>query len=212
MKFKYKEKGYISQYFGQNANPSYKKAGKLGHTGIDSHKGYGSKVRLDNTGHVYKIYRAGDLSSNWAGIYLITPYKDHYMEVCIGHLSEVFHLEGQVVPEGALIGKEGNKGLVYQGGIKITPEMQRAGDRRGSHRHENYRPVKKVREKKKDKHYLRDSKGNHYKDGAGYFYEILHNDNGYKGCVDPMFFKHEDTLMDKIRIYMNLLTWYNRKI
>ena len=176
MKFKYKRKGWITQDFAKNANPSYKKSGLVGHTGVDWKKGYGTPVQIDNAGHIYKIIYSDKSPSNWQAVYqLVKIHKDMYMEICEGHLSEVWVKEGQNLPEDAFIGAEGNKGLVYGGGVKITPTMQRKGDRRGSHVHTSYRPVVRVKKKTKGEYYLLDSYGQpFYKNG---YYEILERDN-----------------------------------
>ena len=58
--------------------------------------------------------------------------------------------------------------------------MQKAGDRRGSHRHAQKRPVLRVTN---GRNLLRNAEGV-YRDSEGYAYQVAMPDNGYKGCVD----------------------------
>jgi hypothetical protein len=92
-----------------------------------------------------------------------------------------------------VIGLEGNKGEVYQNGVRITKEMQEAGDKRGSHVHEQFRPVTKVTKYNPKKHYLKTADGKIYKNGY-YMYEITFT-NETRGCVNPYeFIVEKDSL------------------
>lgn len=207
MKYKQDTKGTINQGFSRNANPLYKGGGLLGHTGIDSTKGFGSKVKTDNAGYVYKVINEGDFPSNWAAVYLLVPNGDEVMEVVLGHLSKIYVKEGQTIPEDYVVGLEGNRGDVYQGGTRITADMQRAGDTRGSHLHEQYRPTVKKKRAVSSKHYLTKKNGNRYRDKDKNYYEIVEVDNGFKGCIDPTRFYYKDTFDDKVRNIMNNLLY-----
>ena len=123
------------------------------------------------------------------------------MEVCMGHMSYVSDVGDTHVLEGEWVGKEGNCGEVYSGGVRITADMQRAGDRRGSHVHENYRPVKRVKKTKRGKHYLTKA-GKKYRDGEGMYYEIKYT-NDTNGTIDPAQFHYQDTFVDSIRIALS---------
>lgn len=187
------------------------------HTGVDYSNGYGSPVVSDNYGIVYKVNTPDQSPSGWCGVYYLCPDDKYgWVEVCQGHLSKVFVSYGDVVREGQVIGLEGNKGEVYSGGVRITKAMQEAGDRRGSHVHEQFRPVKKVKRVKKNKHYLNGSLKHGYSDALGRYrdeqgnYFEIQLENEMKGCVDPYeFVKTQghilasvvNLLLAKLRLY-----------
>ena len=207
MKFKAKRKGTITQGIAQNANPLYKSQGLKGHTGVDWTRGYGSLVASDNAGYVYKRWDEGDLKSNWAAVYVICPTDnpDEFIEVTIGHLSKITVDAGTWIAEDQPVGEEGNKGNVYSGGKEITPAMQRAGDRRGSHVHESYRPTTRVSKKRRGQYYLLNGAGKAFQDTEGMYYEIINRNNGLNGCIDPMVYYHEDTKVEKLKSAIGLL-------
>ena len=203
MKFKFKTKGRITQGYNQNATSTYTASGLSGHPGVDWTLGYGSLIRFDNPGYVYKVWKPQEREDNWAAICQLVPFGDDFMEVTLGHVSAVYVTEGESVSEGQYAGKEGNMGEVYQNGVRITAAMQDAGDTRGSHVHESYRPVRRVRTVKAGKHYLHNKNGR-YKDSEGFYYEII-NENSTNGCIDPRAFDYEDTRADSLRGIMNAL-------
>lgn len=158
------------------------------HPGVDYSNGWGSPVYSDNFGIVYKVIKPNMSPSGWCGVYYLCPSDEYgWVEVCQGHLSHVAVKVGQVVREGTIVGLEGNKGEVYSNGERITKAMQEAGDKRGHHVHEQYRPVRQVRKVKSGKHYLNDASGARYRDADGYYYEIIF-DNETKGCINPYTF------------------------
>ena len=200
MKFKINSKGRVTSWFANNASWRTRV-----HSGIDWVKGYGSNVFSDNAGFCYKLYRPGDLDSNWAAVYLLVPYEGEFMEVCMGHFSYVADVGETEVTEGQWVGREGNCGEVYSGGVRITADMQRAGDKRGSHVHENYRPVQRVKTKRSVKHYLLKG-GKAYKDKEGFYYEIKY-DTPTKGCIDPMQFEYKETpTVIRLKTIISVLT------
>ena len=209
VKFLIDNKGLITQLF-QGQDNDYSK--KHPHAGIDWKFGYGTIVRADNAGYVYKTYRHQDvIKSNWVGMYQLVPLEDGtFMEVCMGHFSKLFVKEGETIPAGFVVGKEGNRGKVFSGGVEITPEMQRAGDKRGSHVHESYRPVKRTKKTLKTKHYLTDKHGILYRDGEGFAYQII-NTNNARGCVNPFLFSHKLTLLEKINNTWKLIKFINKR-
>ena len=207
MRFKHSRKGFISQGFAQNANGAYKKQGLIGHTGVDWVHGYGTPVQTDNKGFVYKVYTEGDRKDNWQAVYQLVKLTKHtYMEVTIGHLSEIYVKEGQTLPEDYFVGAEGNKGMVFSQGVRITPTMQRNGDRRGSHVHESYRPCERVKKISRKEYYLLKD-GKKYKDKAGYFYQIINRDNGVRGCVDPRRFDYVTSAREKLSNFTIVLKY-----
>lgn len=156
------------------------------HTGVDYKNGYGTPIVSDNFGRVYKVERP-DSPSGWQGVYYYAwDAKEGLVEICQGHLSEVYVKEGDLVFPGKVVGLEGNFGEVYSGGVRITKEMRLAGDKRGSHCHEQFRPFKKVKKVTEGKHYL-NKDGKKYKDAQGFYFEISY-DNDTRGCVNPYQF------------------------
>lgn len=185
VKFNLKNKGTIGQRFG--GNPTMYAGRSIGHSGIDSIKGWGATIYADNAGYVYKTINSNQSKENWQGVYMLVPiFDDFYMEICQGHFSEILVKAGEPVLEGQPIGLEGNKGYVFFNTKQITPEMQRAGDRRGAHTHTSFRPVERVKDIKKGEYYLQTVTGEKFKDKEGAYYRILHKDNGYNGNIDPM--------------------------
>jgi hypothetical protein len=202
VKFKLKNKGRITQGF-SNANDIYKDRGGF-HTGIDSVVGWNKPVTCDNDCLVYKIITSDISKENWQGVYMLVPHGDAFVEICQGHFNKILVKEGERILEHTVIGLEGNKGYVFQGGVQITPEMQRAGDQRGTHTHTSYRPVKRVKRVTSGEHYLLTSKNVKYQDKEGYYYEIL-APGEMKGYVDPMIFEYENTMLEDLKMAAKVL-------
>ena len=209
IKFKLENKGRISQEFGGSptSNPGqYTNIGLNGHSGIDSMLGYDKPVSSDVNGVVYKVIYAKDSPSNWQGVYILTKSGTSLVEVCYGHLLDIYVKEGDNVLEGQFIGSEGNLGYVFSGGVQITPAMQRAGDKRGAHVHTSYRPVTQTLKKTRGKFHLTTSQNKTYKDAEGYCYEVIYQDNGYKGCVNPRMYLYKNSVLENIKMIMNAVT------
>ena len=173
MKFKTSHKT-ITSYFSDDSGyrPST-------HTGIDWVIGYGKPVTTDNAGVIGHVDLNG--SNGWRAVWVLVPYNGAFMEVCYGHLKDIFVEVGQYVLEDETVGTEGNFGLVYSGGVQITPAMRKLGSKAGSHVHEQYRPVRLVKRKTRGKHYRP------YK-FEGQYVEII-IENNRRGCIDPLQFK-----------------------
>lgn len=197
MKFKTGQEKQVQFGFGKAgaASEEYKRIVGHYHTGVDYSNGYGKPVVSDNYGYVYKINTPDQSESGWCGVYYLVPDEKYgWVEVCQGHLSQVLVSVGDIVREGQVIGLEGNKGEVYYGAERITKAMQLAGDKRGSHVHEQFRPVRRVKRPTTGKHYLNgaskhgytDPQGR-YRDKQGMFYEIQF-DNETRGCINPFEF------------------------
>ncbi len=186
MRFDTAKKGRITQKFLENVVSIYKDNGLAGHTGIDYMLGYGKPVFCDNAGIVYKVIREGELPSNWAGVYMLCSDEKGAVEITYGHLSRIDVEEGQYVGAGTQVGLEGNKGDVFYGGLRITPEQQRAGDKRGSHVHEAWRPVAFKKKATTGEHYLRKKDGSLYEKQG--FYEVMLNSDQTRGCIDPLLY------------------------
>lgn len=174
---------YVAQGFGGNATDFYRSVGLLGHPGHDVFCGYGTHIRPLHTGRVYSMYTpeapAGD---GYTAVYILCETPAEVFELSVGHVSKIYARAGDYVGLETIIAEEGNKGAVYQGGVRITLEMQKAGDKRGSHRHWQKRPVRKVRYTEQGKTYLMTANGA-YRQGI-YFYEVCEPWNGYNGCTD----------------------------
>lgn len=177
-----------TQGFARNANPSYKENKLYGHTGMDLACGFGSRITSPYSGLVYKIINnsqpANDGTGFW-GVFIIVDTGIECFEYLVGHCSEIMAKEGDITYVGQSIAKEGNTGKVYSGNEEITVAMKKAGDKRGSHRHIQKRPLKKTRITEDGKAYLSSYQSFPYRDDSGFYYEIIDFDNGYNGCVDP---------------------------
>lgn len=186
--FNLKNKGRpsITQGFGANATSVYKEGGLLGHSGIDYDLGHGTPVKADNAGYVYKVFQPFQLADNWTAVYMLCPTEDpeYFMEIAQGHLQKVLVKTGDTIRPNQIIGLQGNYGTVFASGVRVTVEQQRQGITRGSHVHESWRPVLRV--KKPKGHCLIGENGRKYQDKDGYYYQIVNQDNGYKGHIDPL--------------------------
>lgn len=210
VKFKYKGKGWVSQPFGLNKEIYASIGYPGGHPGIDTVNGWGKPVISDNPGLIYKVRQ--DEVTNASDVFQLVPVSEFTaIEIAYSHLSKILVKEGDKVVEGSRIGDEGNNGFVFGGGMRITPEMQDKGDRRGTHLHTQFRPVERVKERVGGQHYLNDINGNRYKDKEGYFYRIIHNDNGFKGCVDPDQYKYTNSMLEDLMLIQTWINWWKAR-
>lgn len=153
-----------------------------GHGGIDMTCGYGSPVGWPLDGVVSNILNDKNKASDgyWA-VYTISEYKGQIGELCCGHLSRIDVEVWDKITKGQIVGLEGNKGMVFQNGERITLEMQAQGDKRGSHRHWQWRPLIQRLTFNPKKTYITSYGMGTYKDKDGFFYEVLEPDNGFRG-------------------------------
>ena len=155
------------------------------HTGIDSYRGWGTPTIAQNDGYVYKVHEP-DNNFNWAAVHMLVEDGDDEIEwIPLGHANAISVKEGDFVREGQVIGYTGNHGYVFWGGRKVTVQERREGSRKGTHNHQQCRPVRKVTSMSHKKHYLRNKDGTPYQDKDGFYREVK-LDNDSKGCVDPM--------------------------
>ncbi len=209
VKFKYKGKGWVSQPFGLNKEIYAPIGYPGGHPGIDTVNGWGKPVIADNPGLIYKIRQ--DEKTNASDVFHLVPVSDTTaIEIAYSHLSRILVKEGQTVVEGTRIGDEGNNGFVFGGGMRITPEMQDKGDRRGTHLHTQFRPVEKVKLTRAGQHVLNNRDGTRYRDKEGYYYRIIHRDNGFKGCVDPDQYKYVNSMWEDLVMVSRTLDWWKK--
>ena len=185
------ENGVVTQLFGGNANPSYKGVGLRGHTGEDTDNGFGSVIHSPFDMYVYKVLTPANPArdgSGFTGVFGIVDDGIECFEYLIGHCNPTVS-QGTHIAAGTQIGTEANHGMVYEGGVQITLAMQQAGDKRGAHRHNQKRPVLKVRHTQPGFTYLdlySDSPaGSIFYDANGFYYQAWNYGNGYNGCIDP---------------------------
>jgi hypothetical protein len=177
------------QGFGGNAVSVYSDGGLRGHPGIDIGCGYGTPILSPVTMRTYNVIKKTDQFlgpqgyTQVAGI-VETPLET--FEFLIGHCDPRVGND-ILVKEGDLIATEANHGPVWYGSLSITLEMQQAGDKRGSHRHYQKRPL--LKGPKASGTWLNTDDGP-YRDEQGNYYLVYEFNNGYNGCVDwsqPLF-------------------------
>lgn len=177
----------IGQGFGGNATETYKNGGLLGHTGIDNNCGFGSTIHSYwDSEYVYKVLTKENPSndgSGFTGVFTIVEQDGKCFEFLYGHCNPSPDLLGKTITKGTVIGTEANNGEVYAGGIRITLDMQKAGDTRGHHRHDQARLLRKDVTIQSGERYLT-SLGGGYLFLNGYFYSIPTYNNGFNGCFD----------------------------
>lgn len=183
----YKPECFVSQGFG--GNPATYVPLK-GHTGLDENCGYGSEIQFPfSTGYVYKVLTPENPAkdgSGFTGIFIIVDDGIECFEWLVGHCNPTVEV-GQHLVKGQVLGTEANHGLVFQNGVQITLAMQKAGDIRGAHRHNQKRPVEKSlrTDGKCLTSYASDSsQGGAYRDDDGYYYNFAYPLNGFNGCID----------------------------
>lgn len=178
------------QAFGANAVTTYTENKLKGHTGIDNQCGHGTPINSYwDKEYVYKVLTrenpAND-GSGFTGIFTIVEQDGKCFEFLYGHCDPNPGLLGTTITKNQFIGREGNNGEVYSGkdgNLRITLEMQKAGDTRGAHRHDQARELRKDKTIQPNTHYLTSLGGGHF-NYNGYFYAIPNYDNGYNGCFD----------------------------
>jgi len=176
----------ITQPFGGNATITYVKGGLKGHTGVDSSCGFGSPIKaLWGNEYVYKVLTKENPSNDgtgFTGIFTIIDNGTECFEFLYGHCNPSVK-EGDILQKGQVIGTEANNGEVYSGGVRITLEMQRNGDTRGTHRHDQARKLRKDTFIQSDTAYLDKVGGGKLFLNGGYF-AIPDYYNGYNGCYN----------------------------
>lgn len=178
----------LGQGFGGNANPTYKVGGLKGHPGVDEKCGYGTPVHALYDGLAYKVLtpeKPSNDGTGFTGVFQIVDNGLECFEFLTGHLTPAV-VEGQAVHKGDVIGTEANHGQVFSGNIEITLAMQKAGNREGSHRHDQMRPLMPVTKTSGKFEYLIGSIQSPYRDQGGFYYQIFDFWNGYNGCVNPL--------------------------
>lgn len=176
----------IGQGFGANANPFYKAQGLLGHPAVDSSCGFGTDILFPFKTPSRVINVVTPATAGREGYTLVSILVDDGIECfewIVGHLNPTVSI-GDIVNFGDKLGTEANHGKVYSGNAEITLAMQRAGDTRGHHRHNQKRGlIPTVGTSWRDE-YLLGPGWSPYFDGKRYF-KIADPYNGYAGCINP---------------------------
>lgn len=177
----------VAQGFGGNATATYKAGGLLGHSGIDQDCGFGSDIHsIWDSEYVYKVLTKENPSndgSGFTGIFTIVEQGGKCFEFLYGHCNPSSGLLGKTITKGTVIGTQANNGEVYSNGERITLEMQKAGDKRGTHRHDQARELRKDISIQSNTRYLT-ALGGGYLYINGFFYAIPNYNNGFNGCFD----------------------------
>lgn len=195
----------IAQGFGGNATSAYKNGGLLGHTGVDHSCGYGSPIHSYwDKEYVYKVLTkenpAND-GSGFTGVFTIVEQDGECFEFLYGHCNPSPNLLGTTIQKGTLIGTEANNGEVYSNGVRITLDMQKNGDTRGTHRHDQKRILRKDKSIQPNTRYLT-TLGGGFLFLNGFFYAIPNYNNGFNGCVDwtkPLYPEHFKVLAQAVK-------------
>ena len=188
------------QLFGGNSVATYKAGGLLGHTGIDNQCGFGTNITSYwDSEYVYKVLTKENPSndgSGFTGVFTIVEQDGKVFEFLYGHCNPSVAV-GQILTKGDIVGTEANNGEVYSGkdgNERITLDMQKAGDRRGAHRHDQARLLLKVALYDFSLQYISaPTREAFFKDG--FFYSIQNYNNGYNGCFD--WTKTQETIITK---------------
>lgn len=185
----------IAQKFGANGNASYQRDGMLGHPANDLvsqvfiQTGKGAAVTASMSGPVYKITNKDNPDlTKFRGVFQLSD--DGTLEICYGHLSEIWVEEGEYLAQGQPIGREGNTGEVYVNGLRVTDDQRKKG--MGTHCHWQGRDVVKTQNPVFDgKNQFLDCVaplGNRqeiiYQDHQGNYYFVPNYQNGFHGCRD----------------------------
>ena len=163
------------------------KANGIVHTGIDHSCGFGSTITATfGNEYVYKVLTKENPANDgtgFTGVFTIVDNGVEVFEYLYGHCNPSVTV-GQILAFGDVLGTEANNGEVYSGGVRITLAMQKAGDTRGTHRHDQKRILRKTTTWNKNKRYITApfSTAAFFKEG--YYYEIPYINNGFSGCVD----------------------------
>lgn len=175
----------ITQGFGQNATDTYIKGGLKGHCGCDSDCGYGSPIHSYwDTEKVYKVLTVQNPAndgSGFTGVFTIVEQGGEVFEFLYGHCNPSVTV-GQILTKGTVLGTQANNGEVYANGQRITLDMQKAGDHRGTHRHDQKRVLRKDTNILPNTRYITAQDGSFYFDGS--YYAIPLYSNGFNGCVN----------------------------
>jgi len=132
-------RGNVHQYYGENKE-FYKTNFGLpdGHNGIDIHVKYGEDLIACFDGWILKDYDGAnsDLRKGY-GIQIITDYDLGMYYVAVYWHNQIGNplKDSDIVKVGDIIGKEGNSGQTYQGGLYCPIETRNKSPYCGAHLH-----------------------------------------------------------------------------
>lgn len=155
------------------------------HFGIDIDNGHGSNVRSYwNTEQVYKVLTKENPSNDgtgFTGVFTIVEQDGEVFEFLYGHCNPTVQV-GAILTKGTVLGTQSNNGESYWNGIRITLDMQKSGDTRGSHQHNQARLLRKDKEILPNTRYLTNYGGG-YANINGYYFAIPGYES-HNGCVN----------------------------
>lgn len=205
----------ITQFFSQNANPSYNESGLVGHTGYDFGVQHGTTVLFVSDGYVYSVMNKDNPDpSKYRGVFQLVEDGDFVYEISYGHLDTIFAQPQTHVQKGYRVGTVGNTGTVYAGGRLVSTEEKLAGSKAGTHCHFQIRKCRKVSALSPNAQPVFDGFGVlRYKGG---FLEVVDYNNGVNGCVDPALHFSDETVqqynMRIIPIYQQILVLLQKQL
>jgi murein DD-endopeptidase MepM/ murein hydrolase activator NlpD len=178
----------ITQPFGANDNPLYASQGLKGHTAPDFDVPWGSPIRACEDGLIYSVMNKDNPDpTRYRAVYQLVQDGEVFYELCYGHMNDIYVRPGQRVMAGDIIGTVGNTGPVYHDGAPVSKEARLAGSHQGAHLHgPQVRPCRRVKVSSPTGQLLSDGFGV-YRDAEGHYFEVLNYQNGYNGCVAPVF-------------------------
>jgi murein DD-endopeptidase MepM/ murein hydrolase activator NlpD len=102
---------YISQKFGENKHPLYKKWGMVGHNGTDFIAKDGEPIYWDCFDCVGKVVKLSLEPNEGLGVVVMTEDKDGIFQHRFWHLKDICCEVGQILDSGTLIGHADNTGI-----------------------------------------------------------------------------------------------------
>lgn len=158
------------------------------HYGVDIDNGHGSNIRsYFKEEYVYKVLTRENPSNDgtgFTGVFTIVEEDGEVFEFLYGHCNPLVQV-GAILTKGTILGTQSNNGESYSNGVRITLEMQRAGDTRGSHRHDQMRTLRKDQYVQQDTRYLTNYDGTFLqKDGFFYAVPTFSKNNGTVNWLD----------------------------
>ena len=101
---------WITQKFGENKNPIYKKWGMVGHNGVDFLAQDGEPIYWDCFDCVGKVVGLSVEPNEGLGVVVITEDKDGIFQHRFWHLKDISCKVGQILDSGQLIGHANSTG------------------------------------------------------------------------------------------------------
>lgn len=160
------------------------------HDGVDvkpsEDLGWKCNIRASQNGFVYKVMDNGGNPEIPNVLYTIETDGKDYISHSYLHLSSINKRKGEYFSVGEVLGKEGNTGMVFSNGIRVTGAMRKNGA--GHHLHDRIQLVEPVKSitYPQNEYLVQEYDGKIYQDNNGNYWHIKNFGNGYNGCIDPM--------------------------